>query len=228
MAAAEGTAPATIALWRVRIDDRADLTFHLRDYFRRLGVAAEVATPTEVELETHLHGAELGKLLADWMRVLDVSARFVDRPARAAADTPTPRLGTLLTAKGFITDDQLEFALNESRETGEMLGLLLIRKQWIFEEELARTLSEQLAVPYVSVGRIGVNPKVAMLLPRGVGEAIAAIPVREGPAAVQVAFADPTSQRALDEVAKYVDPIRVAVAELSDIRVAWRSVPAAV
>jgi hypothetical protein len=229
MASADTTAPAATPLWRIRVGDRSDMVFHLRDYFRRLGIAAEVSSPTEVELATDVLGSELGKYLADWVRVIDVPARFVDRPARLAsaesAARPIPRLGSLLTAKGFITESQLELALNESRETGEMLGLLLVRKQWIFEEELARTLSEQLSLPYVSVGRLGVNPKVARLLPREVGENAAAIPVRESPDAVQVAFADPTDQRALEAVEAYIDPVQIVVAELSDIRLAWRSVP---
>jgi hypothetical protein len=129
----------TTPRWRISVGDRADMVFHLRDYFRRLGISSEVSAPTEVELATELTGPELGKYLADWVRVIDVPARFVDRPprleapARNSGGKPLPRLGALLTSKGFITDAQLELALNESRENGELLGVLLLRKGWIFE-----------------------------------------------------------------------------------------------
>jgi type II secretion system (T2SS) protein E len=229
MAALDSRAqPAGMTRWRITVGDRADVVFQLRDYFRRLGIAAEVSKPTEVELCTDLVGVELGKFLADWIRVVDVPARFVDRPERLSmlesASKPPPRLGSLLVAKGFISEEQLELALNEARERGELLGLVLLRKQWIFEEELARTLSEQLSIPYVSIGRVGVNPEVARLVPREVGERVAAIPVRADRDAVLVAFADPSDPNAVEAVHDHLGNIQVAVAELSDIRLAWRNV----
>src|ERR1044072_2178507 len=83
------TADTTMAvgprLWRISVGERSDMVFHLRDYFRRHGVSAEVCSPTEVELDTEVSGAELGKHLADWSRVLDVPAKFVSKPARLDA-----------------------------------------------------------------------------------------------------------------------------------------------
>src|SRR5581483_4352930 len=188
VATADATLPAERTRWRISVGDRADVVFQLRDYFRRLGVAAEVCKPTEVELTTEFLGSELAKYLADWIRVVDVPAKFVLR-------------GAPLVRKGFVSEEQIEVALNESRETGEMLGSCLLRKGLIFEEELARTLSDQLTVPYLSIGRIGVNAEVARLLPREVGERFGAIPVRaEEGGAVQVAFADPTDPDALEAV----------------------------
>jgi len=228
VATADATLPAERTRWRISVGDRADVVFQLRDYFRRLGVAAEVCKPTEVELTTEFLGSELAKYLADWIRVVDVPAKFVLRGAPLAEiswslEKRPPRLGSLLVRKGFVSEEQIEVALNESRETGEMLGSCLLRKGLIFEEELARTLSDQLTVPYLSIGRIGVNAEVARLLPREVGERFGAIPVRaEEGGAVQVAFADPTDPDALEAVERYVDDVRIAVAELSDIRLAWR------
>jgi hypothetical protein len=220
MSAGPGT-----ARWRIDLGDRADVTFQLRDYFRRLGVDAEVRGRGGGEVTTTRDAVGLGQLRADWVGVVDVPARFVGRPQPAQlAAKPVPRLGSLLVTKGFLTEARLELALNEARETGELLGLLLLRKQWIFEDELARTLSEQLLIPYVSVGRIGVDEAVARRVPHELGERVAAIPVRLDGDAVQVAFADPTDPAAVEAVAAYVDQISVAVAELTDIRLAWRSV----
>jgi Type II secretion system (T2SS), protein E, N-terminal domain len=214
--------------WTITVGDRADMVFPLRDYFARLGIAAEVRGPTEVELVTDCLSAELTTMLADWVRVVDVPARFVVRSAPPSVPAqpaqPLPRLGSLLMEKGFISGSQLELALNEARETRELLGILLVRKQWIFEEELARTLSQQLSLPYVSIGRIGVDERVARRMPRDLGNQIAAIPVRETAKGVQVAFADPTDPSAREHVAAYFPKIEAAVAELTDIRLAWRSV----
>jgi hypothetical protein len=214
--------------WRVEVDDRADVIFALRDYFRRMGVTAEVASPTSITLESAAPVRELKSLLADWMRVMDISAHFVGRsslrPAGLVPEAKTPRLGELLLAKRLIDDAQLLYALNEARETSDLLGVVLLRRQFIFEDELARTLSEQLAIPYISVMRVGVDHHVARLLPAAVGERAAAIPVRANEDDVQVAFADPTDPTALAAVRRHLPNIAIAVGELSDIRMAWRHV----
>ena len=94
----------------------------------------------------------------------------------------------------------------------------------IFEDELARTLSEQLSIPYLSIMRIGFDSYAARLLPPEVGAAVAAIPVRITGSTVHVAFADPTDPQAISAVREHVPKIEIAVAELSDIRLAWREV----
>jgi hypothetical protein len=105
-----------------------------------------------------------------------------------------------------------------------LLGIVLLRKQLIFEDELARTLSDQLSIPYVSVMRIGVDRHIVRLMPADVGKRAAAIPVRAVDDAVEVAFADPTDPNALAAVRAHLPNIRIAVSELSDIRLAWRHV----
>lgn len=139
------------------------------------------------------------------------------------AAPPRPRLGDLLVAKGMITPDQLGQALVESRATGVLLGQVLIKNRWVFEDELARTLAEQLSLPYVNLSLVGVNEKVRKLLPPEVGRRYAAIPVRLLPTRIQVAFADPSDPDALDVVSQYVPGVEPAVAPFSDIELAWRA-----
>jgi hypothetical protein len=223
-------AAAAHSRWRIGIDGRADVVFPLRDYFRRLGVPAEVCGPTTIELTTEVPLGELRTRLGDWVRVMDVRADFVETKTvvapveRRLIDAPTPRLGELLVKKGFLTDEQLRLGLQEARDTKELLGVVLLRKKMIFEDELARTLSEQLTIPYLGIRRIGVNPFVARLVPIEVGERVAAIPVRADGDLVQVAFADPTDPVAVEAINEHLPRIQVAVAELSDIKEAWRKV----
>jgi hypothetical protein len=65
------------------------------------------------------------------------------------------------------------------------------------------------------------------MLPHSVGLQLAAIPVRLKDGAVQVAFADPTDEAAINGVRAYIPRMLRAVAELTDIRVAWSGVPRA-
>jgi Type II secretion system (T2SS), protein E, N-terminal domain len=224
------TAAPAMRRWRVEVLDRADLVFSLRDYFRRLGLAAEVQGPTLVEVTGDRDPVEIAAWAANWSKKQDAPLDVEElRESSQALVAPaprsgSPRLGTLLVGKGYLTPEQLADALAESHATRDLLGVVLLRKELIFEDELARTLSEQLAIPYVSIGRVGVDASVARLLPAEVGAAAAAIPVRRMGGTLQVAFADPTDAWALAEVRRYLPSIEIVVAELSDIRLAWRNV----
>ena len=63
--------------------------------------------------------------------------------------TPNPqhleksRLGRLLVNRGYITDAQLQQALEEQRLSGDKLGVVLVRAGWLTERELDQTLRHQ-------------------------------------------------------------------------------------
>jgi hypothetical protein len=134
------------------------------------------------------------------------------------------RLGDLLVTKGFISRDQLAFALLMTQTTGQLLGRVLLEQQWIFEDELARCLSEQWKLRFVNLGNVGVDRGAVRLLPRNVGLQFSAIPVRHAGDGVDVAFVDPTDDRALEAVDFFVRPFNPVVATLSDIMRMWRKV----
>jgi hypothetical protein len=227
--------------WRISIEDAAWVA-PLRDYLRRLGLEPQASGSLALEVETSTSVAELEEYVASWVNVNAIPVQLepaqhlpaADEPAppapKAQADAlqplllPPPRIGELLVSKGFITKGQLAAALEEARETNQLLGVVLLRKQLIFEDELARTLSQQLSIPYIRIMSLGVNNYVARLLPYEVGVRAAAIPVRADGGTVQVAFADPTDPAALAAVREHLPDITVAVAELSDIKTALRSV----
>jgi len=218
--------------WRISLED-TDRSSSLGDYFERLGLSPDVREPLAIEIETGLAGSELEEFVGSWVSANGVPVQLepVEKPkpqpdALQPLLLPPPRIGELLVRKGFITEEQLAGALQEARETNELLGVVLLRKQLIFEEELARTLSQQLSIPYISIMRCGVDQYVARLLPYDVGMRAAAIPVRDEGQNVQVAFADPTDPTALSAVRERIPRITVAVAELSDIKTALRSVAA--
>jgi hypothetical protein len=223
--------PQQHVLRRLRVDvgSRADVALMLRDFLRREGVDADLSGPASLELTTAVPAAALRELLALWERVTDAPAALSgdsglrSNTQAAPAQPARPRLGELLVQQGFITEEQATFAVNEARETGSLVGVVLLRQQLIFEDELARTLSKQLDIPYVSVMRVGIDYSVASLVPPEVGEQACAIPVRMDDAGVLVAFADPTDTGALAAIREHVPQFQLAVGELSDIAMAWRT-----
>ena len=135
-----------------------------------------------------------------------------------------PRLGDILVGRGLVGEAQVSQALVESRSTGELLGRILLRHQWLFEDELARALAAQLGLPYVAIGATGVDREIARLLPYDVGMRAAAIPIGLHGGTVRVAFADPCDEQAESEVLQHLARYEPVVAELSDIESAWRTV----
>jgi hypothetical protein len=100
----------------------------------------------------------------------------------------------------------------------------MIRRGFIFEDELARTLADQLDLPYINLRVAGFDRSVAQLLPSAEGLRIAAIPVGFLGGRVRVAFADPSDESAKELVRRHVGEFTLAVADLSDIELAWRTV----
>jgi hypothetical protein len=196
----DALAPAAVTtrIWRVTTDN-VDAAPTLRDYLRRLGASAELRGPGAVEFETDEPEHEIDGWVGAWVNRNGIVVQLHPVELRSPLLLPmpqnpqAPRLGELLVRKGFITDEQLAWALGEARATSELLCIVLLREQMIFDDELARTLSQQLSIPYIGIMQIGVNPHVARLLPADVGEAAAAIPVRASEQSVQVVFSDGSS-----------------------------------
>lgn len=223
----------------LRLDVKPEHRTALRDYFLRLGCDARVDDGGAVEV-SNPSGAETDETV---MRFLDrwVEANGVEvSPAPDAVDAATPvaprpltlltggggrpplRVGDLLASKGLISQAQLAEALQESRATGERVGAVLLRRRWVFEDELARTLAQQWSLPYLNLLAVGVDWGAVRLLPASVGLEAAAIPVRFVGSSVQVAFADPSDDAAVEAVAEHVESPQLAVAELTHIQLLWR------
>lgn len=220
----------------------------LRDYFLRLGARATVvdAGSVLVALDRPNSGRMVSEYLRGWIALNGVVATIAtDAPAPAPTPAPEPepapepapaqraapafflerpRVGDLLLRKGLITSDQLEQALAESAAEGVLLGRVMIRRGFIFEDELARTIADQLELPYVNLRVAGFERSVAQLLPSADGMRIAAIPIGILGGRIRVAFADPSDESAKELVRRHVGRYSLAVADLSDIELAWRTV----
>jgi type IV pilus assembly protein PilB len=138
-----------------------------------------------------------------------------------------PKLGWLLLDKGLVTPGQLDEALSERRVQGGLLGEILVRLGFIFEPELARVLAEQAGVPFLNLEAVDVDPSAAATMPRSLGEALPALPVRFTPeGGLVIAVADPTDATLLPQLQLAINcPIVLAVATASSIRNGWRSAP---
>ena len=201
----------------------------VRDYFLRLGAAVTVLGPGDMRVELPTSGPDetIADHLRAWVAANGHTASVQLPPPLAQAPAPffveRPRLGDLLLRRGLLTQEQLEDALADSRAGNELLGRVLIRRRFIFDDELARTLADQLDLPYVNLRVTGFDRSVAAMLPSREGMRIAALPVGMLGGRIRVAFADPTDETAKEVARAHVGNFTLAVGELSEIELAWRS-----
>ncbi|MBV9946481.1 MAG: hypothetical protein JOZ69_06515 [Myxococcales bacterium] len=138
------------------------------------------------------------------------------------------RIGELLVEGGVLSQPQLEQALFAQRKDGRKLGQLLIELGLVGEVQLTQTLSRQLSVPWVSLYHVDFSRSLLNLVSRAVAEKYSLVPifvrrVRNQGETLYVAMDDPTSEGALEEVARAASlPVKPMIACPSDIRAAIR------
>ncbi len=138
------------------------------------------------------------------------------------------RIGELLVSAKFITQDQLDQALEIPRKEGQRLGDLLVERALVTETQLTQLLGQQLSVPWVSLSHIEFSRQLLNLVPRDVAEKYGLVPiyvrrVRKQGDTLYVAMNDPTNDAALAEAPKFAGlPVRPMIAGQSDSRTAIR------
>jgi type IV pilus assembly protein PilB len=138
------------------------------------------------------------------------------------------RIGDMLVAAGFVTEEQVREALTEQRSSGRRLGEELVSLGFVTEVQLIQVLSNQLSVPWVSLHHIEMTRELLDLVPAEVADRYGLIPVykrvvrREGET-LFVAMDDPTNEDAIREVSRACGlPVKPMVAPPTDIRNAIR------
>jgi type IV pilus assembly protein PilB len=110
------------------------------------------------------------------------------------------KLGEFLIKANLITEDQLENALNEQRETGGRVGEHLLRLGFVTEEDILDCLSQQYGVPSINLRHFDIDESIIRLIPADVARKYQFIPVSKTGATLTVAMADPTNVFAMDDI----------------------------
>ena len=111
------------------------------------------------------------------------------------------RLGDLLVNEGLISQEQLQRALSEQKGSNEKLGTILVRLQFIHEDQLIGFLSRQYGIPSITLSELDIDPDVVRLVPAQIARKYDVLPVKRTGNALTLAMADPTNVFALDDVA---------------------------
>jgi MSHA biogenesis protein MshE len=114
------------------------------------------------------------------------------------------RLGDLLLQQKLISEDQLNYALEQQKHSGLRLGRILVSNAFVTEESISEVLAKQLSIPYIDLMHFHFKPELVMLLPESQAREFHAIVLEDRNGMLLVGMADPTDLRAADEIALIV------------------------
>ena len=118
---------------------------------RGLVSESQIRVALEIQRET---GQQLGQLLVERFGVSrkELASVVADQWAKLGGSSGPEdsaswrRLGDIFVERGFVTQEELDEALERQRQTGERLGEALVAQGVISKFELAGALAEQMAV----------------------------------------------------------------------------------
>lgn len=110
------------------------------------------------------------------------------------------RIGELLLKHGYISEAQLNKALEEQKKTGQRLGRILVTLGFMPEERLVEILSAQFEVPYVKLANFSIDPDVHNAISEDVCRTYKIVPLFVTDKTLTIAMTDPTNVRVIDIV----------------------------
>ena len=110
------------------------------------------------------------------------------------------QLGSLLIARGLLTPEQLDAALEEQERTHRSLGRILIDGGQVSEAGLVSTLASQLGLEYVDIADYAVDPSATTLISDALARRYQALPIGWQDGRLVVAMADPSNVFAVDDI----------------------------
>ena len=131
----------------------------------------------------------------------------------------TGRIGEVLVSWGKLTREQLRAALDLEKNDHRRLGGILLSKNLVSGEDLARAVAEATGFEYVSLSEGSVDPAALDLVDEKALRKHGALPLRVENGRLVLATSDPTNVLALDDLKALAGcPIRPVVAAGESIR----------
>lgn len=134
--------------------------------------------------------------------------------------TAKRRLGDVLLEQELITEAQLHECMSIQRQTGMGLAHILVKREYLSEEDLVVTLSEQLGIPHIRVSHYKIPKEVLEEVPGTLARQYQMLPVSITGDVLTLAMADPLNIMALDDLRMLtsyeIEPVVAVESELVD------------
>ncbi len=132
----------------------------------------------------------------------------------------TKRLPEMLLEQDLVTQEQLKECMELHRSTGRNLQDLLVEKEFLSEEDLVITLSEQLGIPHIRVAHYSIPKEVLSEVPETLARQYQLLPVSVTGDVLTLAMGNPLNIMALDDLRMLtsyeIEPVVAVASELAD------------
>ncbi|MCP4571193.1 MAG: Flp pilus assembly complex ATPase component [bacterium] len=143
--------------------------------------------------------------------------------------TKTKKLGQILVDAKKITDEQLELALREQRQTGEKLGAIFQRLGICTEKDIARVLAGQAGVSYVSLADEWIEREAVDAVPAELAEKHRLIPISLKENTLVVAMSNPLDLDTIDALGRltgrYVEVVHATETDVQEALLKYHGAP---
>ncbi|WP_373532484.1 GspE/PulE family protein [Vampirovibrio sp.] len=137
-------------------------------------------------------------------------------PAAAASRPARRRIGEILQESGLINEQDLSHALTEAKQSGQFIGLVLVKAGKITTEQLGQALAVQYGLKYANIVKMPLNPELMSLLPDEFIRDKQVVPIAKERGRLVVAMVNPGNREIIDEIT-FITGMRPLVAVTTSI-----------
>lgn len=110
------------------------------------------------------------------------------------------QLGQLLLESKVITQAQLDNALKVQKESGGLIGQILVMLGYVKEEDIAQAITVQYGFPFLSLENYEINHEALKLIPENVAKQYNLVPVDKIGEMITIAMSNPLNAQAIEDV----------------------------
>ena len=137
---------------------------------------------------------------------------------KKAVGSDSGQIAILLNNKNLLNNVQLQELLTLKQSSADSVLKLILNRQWVDESVIRSLLREQLQIEEVALAALNIPPEVQNLIPRGICEQHAVLPLNIENSQLVLAMADPVNLDLQAELRFICGlPLKVVMANVGDI-----------
>lgn len=112
------------------------------------------------------------------------------------------RLGNILVKHGLVTEAQVAAAVERQKLSGQLLGESMVELGFVTHDDIARTLAEQLGIPFLELGDdFRMQKEEVALVPESIARRYVLVAIRKGTSpSLTLVMKDPLDVEAIDTI----------------------------
>ncbi|MDA8793599.1 type II secretion system ATPase GspE [Bacteriovoracaceae bacterium] len=132
------------------------------------------------------------------------------------------KIGQLLVNHTDLTEGQLNEALEEQKESKELLGQILLRKNYINGDDITKVICHQLNIPFTDTINVeDIDPNIVLDLPINYAKKHKIVPMIETDFSVTIAMGDPLNYAVVNDLSGiFKKEIQVVISSEKNIELA--------